>query len=140
MKPQSCDIQRLIYYDYFLIHASDIDNDYESIHPDTPYRSGEIAIKREVLHKGLVLLCKKDLINIEFLENGIYYKASELTENFLNYFESSYFAKLNTMSKYIIEFFNDFSDEKLSNFVENKIRNWGVEFVKESIIRGSMDA
>jgi hypothetical protein len=139
MKPKSCNIQRLIYYDYFLIHAFDLDIQYSSIHPDNPYRSGEIAIKRELLFNGLKLLCKKKLVEVEFSKNGIYYIASDLANQFLIYFKSPYFLKLEKMSYYIIQFFDSYSDSKLTTFVDSKIRGWGTEFVKESIMRGDLD-
>ena len=43
--PQELDIQRLVNYDYLLVHSGDI-NGPPSLHPDSPLRSGELLVKR----------------------------------------------------------------------------------------------
>lgn len=135
---EPCDLQRLIYYDYFLVHYGDIDDNYQSLHPDTPYRSGEVLIKRKIVSRGILLMCKKQLIDVEFNKKGIVYKTTELSNRFLSYFESNYVKKLKEYSQLVITNFSSYSDKDLRNYVSNNLERWGGEFSKEALFRGAI--
>src|SRR6266542_2221488 len=77
--PNGCDLQRLVYYDYILVHSSDVPDGPKSIHPSIPHRTTEILIKRELVKKGLTLMHSKQLVDSVFDSTGISYKATELT-------------------------------------------------------------
>ena len=135
--PNGCDLQRLVYYDYILVHSNDVPNGPESIHPNTPHRTAEILVKRELVKKGLTLMNSKQLIQSIFDSSGILYTATELTLPFLEYNNSEYAQSLKNVSKWLVEKFNSYSDENLSLFIKNNMDIWGGEFSKESILRGS---
>jgi hypothetical protein len=137
--PNGCDLQRLVYYDYILVHSSDVPNGPKSIHPNIPHRTSEILIKRELLKKGLTLMNSKQLIKSIFDTSGILYSATELTRPFLEYNNSEYANSLKTVSNWLVNKFESFSDEKLSLFIKNNMDVWGGEFLKESLLRGSYD-
>lgn len=130
------DIQRLIYLDYLLTHYGDVDSNYESLHPSTPFRSGEILIKRELVNQGLHLMVSKKLINIEYGERGILYKAMPYSKAFLQHFESNYMLKLLNINELLVDRFFSYTDEELKNFIMRNIDRWGGEFVKEAFVRG----
>lgn len=130
------DINRLIIYDYFVIHGNDFDSSIESLHPPTPYRSGEIIIKRKIIQEGINLMYSKELLDINYTEKGIYFKANELTPAFLNYLNSTYAEDIKKNSILVINKFNSYSDDKINTFVNDNLSNWGSEFTKESLIRG----
>lgn len=136
IKDKSCDLQRLIYYDYFLVHYGDVDDNYKSLHPNTPHRSGEVLVKREIVAKGLLLMSKKQLVNVDFKESGIIYIATEFSSSFLNYFESNYIKKLRKFSELVISRFDSYSDEELRKYMSKNIDRWGGEFSKEALFRG----
>ena len=46
--PLEYDLQRLVFYDYLLVHSQDAGGP-NSIHPATPHRSGEVLVKRKML-------------------------------------------------------------------------------------------
>lgn len=52
-QPTCLDLQRLVYYDYLVLHTSDIGtpNSPDSIHPATPHRSGEIVVRRRAMQR-----------------------------------------------------------------------------------------
>lgn len=62
--------------------------------------------------------------------------ANELTTAFLDYFETYYSKMLREYSNLVVSKFNKFSDEELSDFVNENLNKWGSEFTKESLIRG----
>lgn len=125
-------LQRLIYYNYLLIHSSDIEEAPKSLHPNMPNRSCELIISREILKKALILLMSRELIKVHYLKTGIYYGSNKYTSLFLNHFNTEYSQRLDNVSKWIIERFDSLSEKDIANFMNNKIKDWGSEFIGES--------
>ncbi len=137
--PRSSDLQRLIYYDYLILHTSDIDPQQASIHPPYPYRSAEILVKRERLRKGLLIMHSRQLIDILFDGGGITYKATDLTPKFLQYFNSEYAEQLISSVAWVIQRFAAYSDKQLDQYMKKNLDRWGSEFSREAFIRESMN-
>jgi len=129
---KNCDLNRLIIYDYILLHSEDVEGP-KSVHPPTPYRSGELLIKSDILKKGLLLMKSKQLIEIVFDGSGISYAASDFASPFLEYFDSQYYFDLKQTAKWVINRFNRYSDDELNSFINNNINKWGSEFANESL-------
>lgn len=136
--PKFCSLERLTIYDYLLLHSGDVENGPNSLHPAIPHRSCEIIIKREVMKKGLLIMNSKQLVSIEFNEEGIFYKASDLTKPFLDYFESDYSKKIKMIAKWVNETFKGYSDKELEEYIKENLEKWGGEFTKESLVRGGI--
>ena len=132
----SCDLQRLVYYDYLLVHSGDAKNAPESIHPNTPHRSSEILVKRELIKNGLTLMASKQLVEFDFTKNGISYKATDLTSEFLKYLNSDYALQLSSVAKWLVNNFEEYNDDKLETYIKLHMDVWGGEFTKESLLRG----
>lgn len=129
-----CDLQRLTIYDYFLLHSSDIEHGPASLHPPSPFRSGELAVKRDVIQKGLQLLLSKGLVESSFDELGIRFKAKLVARPFLDYFDSSYAKRARGIATWIASKFQRMDDAELQRVVNERIGKWGSEFVGETII------
>src|SRR5580700_9480010 len=84
-KPAACDLQRLVFYDYLLVHSGDVPGGPDSIHPPTPLRSGEALVRRHWIERGLLLMISRELVIRAFSPQGIVYQASPLTLTFLGY-------------------------------------------------------
>src|SRR4051812_31109836 len=93
-QPSAYDLQRLIFYDYLLVHSGDVPGGPDSIHPATPLRSGEALVRRRWIERGLLLMLSRELVVRTFSDSGIQYAASPLTESFLRYMEEAYTKKL----------------------------------------------
>lgn len=139
LAPKSTDLQRLIYYDYLILHTSDIDPKQSSLHPSYPYRSAEILVKRERLRNGLLIMKSRQLVDIMFDDVGITYKANDLTSKFLQYFNSKYTERLESSVAWVIQKFNSYSDNDLDQYMNQNLKQWGSEFSKEAFIRESMN-
>ncbi|MCW6091725.1 hypothetical protein FC826_02985 [Clostridium botulinum] len=130
------DLERLIYYDYISTHLSDYNEQFKSLHPSSPYRSGEVLAKREIMRKGLLFLIKKDLIYILFNSDGIIYRPNKYSMHFLNEFKSPYLQQLINHASNGSNLLNDKSIEELRNFfsiLEDRVTK---ENTLENIIRG----
>lgn len=132
----AADIDRLVIYDYFMLHGNDFDEDIESLHPATPYRAGEIYVKRKIIQESINLMHSKELLNIEYTKEGIFYKANELTKVFLEYLDTQYAKDLLKYSRLVIKKFNSYSNDELNVYINKDISKWGSEFTRESLIRG----
>lgn len=126
-------LQRLIYFDYFLIHSQDIGVEEAplSLHPNTPHRIGEIIVRRGAMQEGLSLMYSKSLIEIIYDDQGISYAATELSYPFLNLFETEYYSLLKENAQWITKYFAGHSDEELGQFVNTNVKKWGGEFMYE---------
>lgn len=138
---EKLDLQRIIYYDYLVVHTKDVGakNSPPSLHPDTPHRSGEIIVKRQIVQQGLELMYSKSLLDIIYDENGISYSATKLTVPFLDLFESTYFQSIKENVFWVDDYFSKFTEFELTQFMDRNIENWGGEFMYESYIRRGFD-
>jgi hypothetical protein len=125
---RSLDLQRLIYYNYLLVHSADIPNSPKSIHADLPRRSCEMSVNRAVVKKGLTLLILKDLISVKYSNDGIQYRKNNNTESFAQYFESVYSQHLQERADWLCSNFDNLNDEQLSQLIEANMGKWGSEF------------
>ena len=77
--PVHCDLERLVIYDYLLVHSGDVDGGPKSIHPATPHRSGEILVRRPIVESGLKKMIAKGLVEAKYSKSGITYAATEVS-------------------------------------------------------------
>ncbi len=125
---KTLDLQRLIHYNYLLVHSSDIPDSPKSMHADLPQRSSEMSVNRPVVKKALTLLLLKDLIAVEYSNNGIHYIKNKNTELFTQYFESDYSKKLDHRANWLCSNFDKLTDEELTQLINSNMGKWGSEF------------
>src|ERR1035438_6479998 len=87
--PRSFDLQRLVAFDYLLVHTGDIDGPI-SLHPPAPLQSAELLIRRKLVQQALLLMMTRELVSREFVAEGIRYRAGENAAPFLSSLESDY--------------------------------------------------
>jgi len=134
--PQDRDLQRLVYYDYLLLHSGDVANGPTSLHPPIPYRSGEILVRRQLIFRGLELMFSKDLVAKRMSAAGVTYAASDLCRPFLGYLRSEYAGSLRVSSSWVAQSFENYSEASLGEFMTANLGRWGAEFNRESLLRG----
>jgi hypothetical protein len=122
------DLQRLVYYNYLLLHSSDVEGGPESIHPNLPNRSCEILITRKLIKEGLKILLSKELIEPYYEKRGIYYKKNKNTNLILEHFETNYSQQLSNVATWLSENFDKMGDKDLSKFISQNLNKWGGEF------------
>lgn len=130
------DLQRIVIYDYLILHYGDVDKNYESLHPSNPFHATELVIKRELVKEGLNLICKKGLIDIEYSSEGFYYHINSMGEGLLEYFESKYFNQMKCFAKVVNKRFDKMVKEELNIYINDNIGKWKGEFDREALFRG----
>lgn len=119
--PQQCDLQRLVVYDYFLVHSADVAGGPFSLHPAAPLRTGELLVRRNLIESGLRLLIHKGLVGKEYVPTGIYYAATNLGRPFLSYFQTRYANRCREISEWIAVQFQSLTDEELKDFINENL-------------------
>ncbi len=132
--PRDYDLQRLVFYDYLLVHSGDAGGP-NSIHPATPHRSGEVLVKRKILEQGLLLMMSRKLVVREYDKTGIVYSASDNATPFLDSLASRYVGMLKERAIWLIEVFDEYTDKQLEKFFQENLDRWGGEFEKEALLK-----
>jgi hypothetical protein len=130
------DIQQLVFFDYLLLHLGDISSTFKSLHSNTPYHKIELFVRRKLINDSINLLISKELIVYDYSAKGIRYKSSEMTNNFLKYFESKYFNELVKNSKIVYEKFHGQGANEINSYIKNNYSSWDNEFEYETLFRG----
>lgn len=136
MMPDLADLQRLVYYDYLVVHSSDVTDGPPSLHPPVPHRSGEWLVRRQLVSEGLDLMFSRELLQKSFTDQGIKYGATKLTKPFLGYLSSEYANSLREVAGWAVGVFRLYTDDELAEFMSENLGRWGAEFKRESVIRG----
>jgi hypothetical protein len=132
--PARCDIQRLVQYDYLVVHSGDVDGGPESIHPATPHRSGELLVRRKLVEQGLEFMARRLVVERDFTADGITYRAGEYAVLFLDALTSKYAAQLRARAEWVVKRFSGMSDQELADYMRERWSRWGSEFVWDALL------
>jgi hypothetical protein len=130
--PIGSDLQRLVFYDYLLVHSGDPDGGPPSLHAAVPHRSGEWMVRRELLAAGLNLMFSKELVEKSFQPEGMFFTSTELTKPFLTYLTSPYAEKVRVSAAWLSGRFGSYSDRDLLDYMIQHLGRWGAEFYREA--------
>jgi hypothetical protein len=133
--PVAYGLQRLTVLDYLLVHSDDAPDGPAGLHPRTPYRAGELLLRRGVLETGLLLYQSRGLIERRFEPEGVFYDAADTAAAFLDSLAGRYMDGLRDRAAWVIERFAAIADEVLFELVNEWIGEWGAEFTQRSILR-----
>lgn len=127
-------MQRLIVCDYLVVHSDDIADGPPGLHPKTPHRGGELLVRRNFLHNGLLLYQSRGLIERRFTQTGVFFSATEQTASFLDAMSTDYVTRLRQRASWLVARFGALSDTQMQEIVRENIGNWGAEFEMESVL------
>ncbi len=125
--PDEFDLQRLLYFDYLVVHSSDADGP-ASLHPNTPLRNGELLVRRGIIEPGLLLYIGRSLVERRARETGIVYSASDSAGPFLECLESAYTRALRERAAWAIGTFGPLDDDELKSYFDARFERWTREF------------
>ncbi len=133
--PEGYSVQRLTALDYLLVHSDDVPGGPPSLHPPTPYRGGEVLVRRGMLQEGLTLYWSRGLVDQRFAEEGLYYAATNHSAAFLDALQTSYVDRLRDRASWAVDRFGAESDGDLAELVRDNVGEWGAEFTLQSVLR-----
>ena len=137
--PMALSIQQLVILDYLMVHSDDVDDGPTGIHPQTPYRGGELVVRRDYLLHGLRLLASRGLCISVYDEDGMRYAASDRAGGFLDALTSQYSKNLRVRAGWVQTKFGETTEADLFAYIDENIANWGVEFalVPDIVLEGA---
>lgn len=133
--PVACSLQRLVVYDYLVVHSDDVPGGPPGLHPKTPHRGAELLVRRAVLEKGLLLYQSRGLIERQYTQGGVMLAATERSASFLDVLNSPYLQLLRQRAVWVMSAFGERSDASVSTIAREHIGEWGAEFEMESVLR-----
>jgi hypothetical protein len=132
--PAAHSLQRLTVLDYLVVHSDDVPDGPPGLHPQTPYRAGELLMRRAVLEDGLLLYESRGMVERRFETAGVFYAATDRAGAFLDVFAGPYMDALRDRAARVTERFKPLADEPLFELVDSWIGEWGAEFTRSSLL------
>jgi hypothetical protein len=125
--PRAFDLQRLIGFDYLLVHTGDIGGP-ASLHPPAPLQSAELLVRRRLIERALMLMMTRELVEREVKEDGIKYRAGENAATFLSSLESEYLKGLKERAVWLVHTLGDRNEQDFRAVMRRFFDHWVEEF------------
>jgi hypothetical protein len=125
--PQSFDLQRLIAFDYLLVHTGDIGGP-ESLHPPVPLQSAELLVRRKLVEQALLLMMTRDLVRREARPDGIRYTAGENAVLYLQALRSQYLVALKERAEWLVKALGKCTEAEFRAVMHRFFDRWVEEF------------
>lgn len=132
--PDAYSLQRLIVFDYLIVHSDDIPGGPTGLHPKTPHRGGELLVRRSVLQEGLLLYQSRGLVERVFDRAGVFFRATERSAAFLDVLRSEYAVALRERASWLATSYSGFPEHELDQLVRDHLGQWGAEFEFASVL------
>ena len=132
--PHAYSLQRLVVFDYLIVHSDDLLGGPRGLHPQTPHRGGELLVRRRVLQEGLLLYYSRGLVGRRYEESGVFFAATERSAAFLDVLGSEYVTGLRERAAWLVGRFAGTPDAELESMVRKHVGEWGAEFAMESVL------
>lgn len=132
--PDVYTLQRLVIFDYFVVHSDDLPHGPVGLHPKTPYRGGEILVRRGLIQRGLRLYESRSLIERRYGNDGLAFAATDLAASFLDTLDAEYVRKLRERAGWVVETLGLRTDHDLERLAHAQVGQWGAEFVMDSVL------
>jgi hypothetical protein len=134
--PQSFDLQRLVAFDYLLVHTGDVGGP-SSLHPPAPLQSAELLVRRKIVERALLLMMTRDLVEREFDTDGIRYRAGENAAPFLSTLESDYLKQLRDRAAWLVDELGHLNERDFRAVMHRFFDRWVEEFQMEESSLGA---
>lgn len=131
--PDQLDLQELLYLDYLTVHSGDYDIENKSLHPDTPFRKGEIFVRRSIILDGIKFFIAKGLVLQNFNPTGVKYTVSESASPFIENLNEEYFLELKKNAQLLIENVEKIGRNRFKAEMESFVINLDNNFIPKLI-------
>ena len=125
--PRSFDLQRLVAFDYLLVHTGDIGGP-DSLHPPAPLHSAELLVRRKLVEQALLLMMTRDLIEREIKPDGLRYRAGENAAPFLEALASHYLQAMKERAAWLVGALGDHNEQDFRAVMRKFFEHWVEEF------------
>jgi hypothetical protein len=134
--PAAFDLQRLVDFDYLVVHSGDVDGP-ESLHPPLPMREGELLVRRKIIESGLSLMMSRGLITRIAGAQGIVYQASDYAKPFVDSLAAPYMRSLIDRANWVAATFGEMDATELHHLISSFFDKWTTQFHPSQGLGGS---
>lgn len=122
------DLQQLVALDHLIVHTGDFKDGPESLHPKVKSRAGELMVRRKLIERGLMLMEYKGLVSRLHLNNGFFYRSTDLSHVFIDSMTNNYIKKLQERAEWAVDMLyrNEYNTFKI--IFDTAIKSWSNEF------------
>lgn len=122
---------RITAYDYFSLYSKDMDNSLDNLMSEIQMHSMSYMGEVQTITKAINILSSRDLITFEIINGRVEYGISEIGNYFVQALseKNEYAKKLFNHIRVVKQFFTDYSEEQIGEFVKTHISNWSEETV-----------
>ena len=124
------DTQRLVYYDYLLVHSGQV-NGPASLHARAPTQTSEVLVRRELVQDGLRLMQSRELVEHLFRPSGIVFSATKAGRHVAEQFDSQYAAMLRARATWVVSEHAALSDKQLARMLQPQVRLGDDELIQD---------
>lgn len=125
--PSSLDLQRLVDFDYLVVHSGDVGGP-ESLHSPLPMRASELLIRRNIIESGILLMMSRGFVERISTNTGIEYIASDTAMPFVSTLVSSYMRTLTDRAEWIVARFGKVTNDSLQAITAHFFDKWTTQF------------
>jgi hypothetical protein len=125
--PAALDLLELTWFDHIVIHTGDLDGP-PSLHPNVPYRSGEMIVRRRMIEQSLTLMQRLHLVDVVAGKEGIRYRASDEAYPVIQLMRSPYTQKLRERAGWLAANIYSMDREDIEALIADKVGRWKIEF------------
>ena len=125
--PAVMDLQRLVDFDYLVVHSGDLDGP-ESLHPPLPLREGELLVRRKIIESGILLMMSRGLVTRIAGAEGIVYQASDCAKPFVDSLTTPYMRSLIDRANWVGDTFGNMDNTDLHNLISDFFNKWTTQF------------
>jgi hypothetical protein len=125
--PRAFDLQRLIAFDYLLVHTGDIGGP-DSLHPPAPLQSAGLLVRRKLIEQALLLMMTRDLVRREAHSDGIRYSAGESAAPYIEALQSEYLLALKQRAVWLVQVLGDYTEKEFKAVMRRFFNQWVEEF------------
>ena len=134
--PTALDLQRLVDFDYLVVHSGDVDGP-ESLHPPLPMREGELLVRRKIIESGLSLMMSRGLVSRIAGVEGIFYQASDYAKPFVDSLATPYIRSLIDRADWVATAFGNIDTKELHYLSSSFFDKWTTQFHHSRGLEGS---
>lgn len=124
---EAVDVERLVVYDYLVVHSADFPSGPPSLHAATPYRSGQLAARRDLIQEAISFLVSKGLAISQPTVDGFRFTVSDAGIVFCSYLSSTYASAIRGRSTWLASAVHKLSDSELRQLVRSRALGWGAD-------------
>lgn len=121
--PRSFDLQRLIAFDYLLVHTGDIGGP-DSLHPSVPLQSAELLVRRKLIEQAMLLMMTRDLVRREAQPDGIRYSAGESATPYIQALQSDYLLAIKQRAAWLVDAFGHYTEAEFKGVMRRFFDRW----------------